>query len=270
MIELRQHKKDIDFSAYDYVFEDVKKFEDVLPFLLPKLEGEWNVLLVEPKLAQIRTYLDTTIVPSYIHLVITVEASQLSQLYLERPGLVEKEKTSWDIYMELLKSFQVPMDDKAMREIYKRKGPKEEDLRKALEELADYPAITISTVNKHFAPVHRVYANQVVRSFLCRDFKRAWRMLSILESELGTPIAFYAMRKNIRRIYEEKCKYLRNEDTREWIVSKVDGYTIILLYWWFEEATSPEQLYPILTMFERRQTPCSLSAKLDMSLPQST
>ena len=35
MIELRQHKKDMDFSSFDYVFEDVKKFEDVLPFLLP-------------------------------------------------------------------------------------------------------------------------------------------------------------------------------------------------------------------------------------------
>ena len=51
MIELRQHKKDMDFSSFDYVFEDVKKFEDVLPFLLPKLEGEWRILLVEPKLS---------------------------------------------------------------------------------------------------------------------------------------------------------------------------------------------------------------------------
>ena len=97
MIELRQHKKDMDFSSFAYVFEDVKKFEDVLPFLLPKLDGEWRILLVEPKLSYIRTYLDTSIIPSYLNLIITVEPNQLEHLYLERRQLVEKERTSWDI-----------------------------------------------------------------------------------------------------------------------------------------------------------------------------
>lgn len=82
MIELRQHKKDLSFSSYDYVFEDILKFEAVLPFLLPKLEGEWNIMLVEPKISYIRAYLDTSLIPSYIHLVITLDPSQLEQLYL--------------------------------------------------------------------------------------------------------------------------------------------------------------------------------------------
>ena len=68
----------MDFTPYDYVFEDVKKFEDVLPFLLPKLDGEWHILLVEPKPSYIRTYLDTSVIPSYIHLLITVEPTQLA------------------------------------------------------------------------------------------------------------------------------------------------------------------------------------------------
>ena len=156
MIELRQHKKDMDFSSFDYVFEDVKKFEDVLPFLLPKLEGEWRILLVEPKLSYIRTYLDTSIIPSYLNLIITVEPNQLEHLYLERPQLVEKERTSWDIYMDLIKEFPIPMDDKAMRELYYRTGPKEENLRAALDQLLDYPYITMREINRHFAPVNRV------------------------------------------------------------------------------------------------------------------
>ena len=147
MIELRQHRKDMDFSSYDYVFEDVRKFEDVLPFLLPKLEGEWNILLVEPKPSYIRTYLDTSVIPSYIHLLITVEPNQLEQLYLERPNLVEKERTNWDVYMDLIKEFPVPMDDKAMRELYYRAGPREESLRSALDELVDYSIITMREIN---------------------------------------------------------------------------------------------------------------------------
>ena len=98
------------------------------------------------------------------------------------------------------------MDDKAMRELYYRAGPKEESLRAALNELMDYPIITMREINKHFAPVTRVYANQVVRAFLLGSYKKAWAMLSMLERELGSTIAFYAMRKNIRRVFAEKCK----------------------------------------------------------------
>ena len=256
MIELRQHRKDMDFSSYDYVFEDVKKFEAVLPFLLPKLEGEWNILLVEPKPSYIRTYLDTSVVPSYIHLLITVEPNQLEQLYLERPQLVEKERTSWDVYMDLIKEFPVPMDDKAMRELYYRAGPKEEDLREALNVLLEYPIITMREINRHFAPVNRVYANQVMRAFLFGKYKQAWAMLSMLEREIGSTVAFYALRKNIRRLFAEKCKYLKNESIKDRTVERVDGYTITLMYWLFEDAKSPDQLYPILLMFERRQPPC--------------
>ena len=216
MIELRQHRKDMDFTPYDYVFEDVKKFD-----------------------------------PQYVN-----RAYLVSKTIPSRPHLVAKATTNWDVYLDLLKEFPVPMDDKAMRELYYRAGPKEESLRAALNELMDYPIITMREINKHFAPVTRVYANQVVRAFLLGSYKKAWAMLSMLERELGSTIAFYAMRKYIRRVFAEKCMDLQNESIKDSIVEKVDGYTIILLYWLFETAVRPEQLYPILHMFERRQTPC--------------
>ena len=215
MLEIKQHTKDLDFSAYDYVFEDVKSFEDVLPFLLPKLEGDWKVMLIEPKLTAIRAYLDTSIVPSYVALTITVDADQLSQLYLERPQLVKKEKTNWDKYLDLLKEFPVPMDDRSMRELYYRQGPKEENLKKALVILESYSVVTMREINRHFAPVNRVFANQVMRAFLLGRSKQAWRMLNLLEQEIGSTVAFYALRKSIRRVFADKCKYLKNEETKE-------------------------------------------------------
>lgn len=256
MVELRQHRKDMDFSIYDYVFEDVDKFEKVLPYLLPKLEGSWKLLLVEPKMEHIRCYLDTSVIPSYIDLLITVDANQLEQLYLERPNLVEKERTPWDIYMDLIKQFPVPMEDKALRELYFRVGPKETDLAAALVELEQYDYISMKVINKHFAPVQRVFASQVVRAFLLGRFRLGWTLLSKLETEIGSTVSFYAIRKYLRRLLKEKEQYLQNEDVKERIVEQVDGYTLILLYWLFETATSPNQLYPILQMFERRQTPC--------------
>lgn len=256
MIQIRKHSRDIDFNIYDYVIEDSDKFLSLLPFLTPKVEGDWHVIIIEPKLAFIRMCLDTEIIPEYLDLVITVEQSLLDQLYLERPNLVEKEKSNWDRYLDMLASFSSILANKTMYEIYRRCGPREDNLRAALDTLSQYPVITMREINKHFAPVTRVYAKQVVQAFLRKHYSSAWKMLGILEADIGSTVAFYAMRKSIRSVFQAKCKYLRNEETTEYIVESVDVYTIILLYWLFESATSPEQLYPILLMFERRQIPC--------------
>lgn len=256
MITLRQYSKDFDFSPYDYVFEDTQKFAATLPYLTTRLEGRWHLLLLTPKLPDVRTYLDVPLVPSHVDLVIALEPEQLEQVYLERPHLVEKAKSNWDVYLDLLKDFPVPMDKKAARELYYRVGPKEAELRGALRLLEDYNYISVKVINQHFAPTNRVFANQVVRAFLQRRFKYAWRLLASLEAELGTRVAFYAMRKNIRRVFQEKCKYMRNEETKDRVVEVVGGYDIITLYWLFETAQNPEQLYPILLLFERRLTPC--------------
>lgn len=256
MIQIRKHSRDVDFSIYDYVIEDFDQFLTLLPFLTPKVEGDWNIIIIEPKLAFVRMCLDTEIIPEYLSLVITMEKALLEQLYLERPALVDKEKTNWERYLDMLSGFESVLANKTMYEIYKRCGPREDTLRAALDLLSQYPVITMKEINKHFAPVTRVYAKQVVHAFLRKRFSSAWKMLSMLEADIGSTIAFYAMRKSIRAIFNAKCNYLRNEETKEYIVESVDVYTIILLYWLFESATSPEQLYPILLMFERRLIPC--------------
>jgi hypothetical protein len=266
MLEIKKSKKGVDFDTYDYVCEDVQKFYELLPFLLPKIEGRWSVMLIEPKLQDIRVFLDTSLLPSFIDLTITMEPSQLSQLYLERPNLVEKEKSNWDVYLDMISQWDVPIEVKAMRELYWRKGPKEQDLREAMDVLRGYMIVTMKEINKHFVRKNRTYANQVVKDFLLGNYPRAWKALTALEFEIGTTVAFYALRKSIRHICEEKSKYLQNQETREWVVEKVDGYTILLLFWLFEEATGPAQLYLIFSMFERRQTPCSLRVKNAMCL----
>lgn len=255
MVEVKQMRKDMNYGGYDTVYEDYKVFEEVLPFLKPKLEGSWNIMILEPPLEFVRTCLDTGWVPSYVNLVIAAEPSQLDQLYMERPKLADNEKTPWTTYLELVAKFPIPMEDKAMREIYWRCGPREDKLAAALEELLDCHYVNMQEVNKRFAPVNRVYANQVVRTFLIGKRSVAWKQLGLLESEVGARIAFYAMRKAVRRLFNSKAKWLRNETVKEYYIDKVRYDDLIFLYWLFEEATSPYQLYPILQQFERRCPP---------------
>lgn len=255
MVEVRQYRKDMTYTGYDSVYEDAKEFSEVLPYLMPRLEGEWHILVLEPKLDFVRSCLDTGLIPSYVSLTLAIEPSQLEQLYLERPKLMEQEKSPWQSYMELLAHFPNQMEDKAMRELYYRVGPSEDKLAEALEQLKSMPYVTVKEIDKRWAPVERVYASQVVRTFLTGKRSVAWTQVRILEGEIGMTVAFYAMRKAVRRLFNSKVKYLKNQPVKESYISKVSIYDITLLYWLFEEATDPNQLYPILYMFERRQQP---------------
>lgn len=253
MVEIVPYKRDMNFRGYDTVYEDYKVFEEVLPFLKPKLEGVWSILILEPKLEFVRTCLDTGIVPSYVNLVLAVEQSGLEQLYLEQPKLMKEEKTSWDMYQDLVARFTVPIDVKAMRELYYRVGPSTDKLAEALEELSDCVYVNVQEINKRWARSERVYASQVVRTFLIGRRSIAWKQLSILESDLGTRIAFFAIRKAVRKLFAAKSNYLQNVSVKEQFIDRVSVYDITLLYWLFEEATNHYQLFPIFQMFERRQ-----------------
>lgn len=255
MVEVRQYRKDMSYKGYDSVYEGSEDFEAVLPFMLPRIEGEWNILILEPKMDFVRVCLDAGIVPNYITLTLAVEPSQLEQLYMERPKLTEQDKSPWQIYLGLIAHFPNGMEDKAMRELYYRVGPSEDKLAEALEQLKDVQYVTVKEIDKRWTPVERVYASQVVRTFLTGKRSVAWTQLRILESEIGMTVAFYAMRKAVRRLFNSKAKYLRNQQVKERYISQVSIYDITRLYWLFEEATDPYQLYPILQMFERRQQP---------------
>lgn len=255
MVEVKQYRKDMNYQGYDKVYESSDEFETVLPFMGPRLEGAWNVLILEPSLQFVRNCLDTGYIPSYVQLTIAVEPAQLEQLYLERPKLADEEKTPWTAYMELVKKFPVPMDDKAMREIYYRCGPREDKLAEALDQLLDCTYVNMTEVNKRFAPQTRVYANQVVRTFLTGKRNVAWKQLSMLETEIGERMAFFSMRKAVRKLFKSKARWLRNETVKERYIDQVRYDDLIFLYWQFEAATSPYQLYPIMQMFERRCSP---------------
>lgn len=252
MVKVVPYKRDMNFRGYDEVYEDYKTFEEVLPFLKPKLDGDWNILVLEPKLELVRACLGNGVIPSYISLVLAVEQSQLEQLYLEQPKLQDEEQTPWQAYLALVAAFPVPMDVKAMRELYWRVGPNEDKLAEALDQLLECHYVNMTEINKRWAPVERVFASQVLRTFLTGRRDMAWKQLGILEANIGNRVAFYAVRKAVRHLFKAKSQYLQNQSVKEHYIDKVSVYDITLLYWLFEEATDPHQLYPIFLMFERR------------------
>jgi hypothetical protein len=254
-MKFRVLRKDTKLAKSDYVFDDTDKFALILPYLKPKLNGDWAVAIVEPPIDVVRNYIRADNIPPWLNVTVYMEKGALSQLFMEFSHLSTKEPSPWEKYIELIKEFDVPMEDKAMREIYYRAGPSTESLTEALELFRDLEFVRMPDVNKRLLPVRRVYARQVLIAFLQKD-KYAWKKYSQLENELGVAISFFAMRKYLRKLLNEKNAYLRNKPVTDKAVTSVDIYTIIHAYLLFETASSEKQLPSILSCIERRILPC--------------
>lgn len=259
MLKLTRMTKDVKIVNADYIFESVEKFEQVLRFLYPKISGDWYIALVEPKLHDVRRYLDTHIVPEYVILELLVEPAQLDQLMMERPKLAVQTKTSWEKYCDLIASMDILIEEKAISEIYRRVGTNTDALRETLESLKSKVStgtITVKHVRLYVQDNTRIYANQVVRAFLKND-RRAWDYFFIFERDLGENIAFYAIRKYLRKLLKQKNEFLMNNDFKDRAVEEIDAFSIIQMLTMFEEAMSSRQLIPILIDFsQRRKNKC--------------
>jgi hypothetical protein len=243
--------KDVRIGKADYIFEDMDKFDAILPYLKPKIVGEWHIALVDANVGRVKQYIKSDAIPKWLNVSVYLDKKLVEQLVLEFPGLEVRDLNPWERYINLIKEFNVPMEDKAMREIYYRAGPSTQNLAETLEEFRNLDFIRMSDVNKRLPPVKRVYAKNVLLSYL-RNKPYAWKLYCSLEEELGLKIAFYAMRKYMRKLFFEKTKYLLNKHVTDKAVLDVDVYRIIHAYYLFESAVAYKQLPAILSSIERR------------------
>lgn len=254
MLKISAISKDLKLANADYVFEKTDKFMRLLPYLYPKISGDWYIAILEPKPETVRTFLDTEVIPEYVTLELFMEQSQLENLMMERPSMQVEVKTAWQKYQDLIAGLDIVIDDKAVNEIYRRVGSNINSLEETLTMLSDKSGngtITIKDVRLYVQDNSHVYASQVVRAFLTGDVK-AWNLFSIYEKELGTEIAFYAMRKYIRKLLKDKNAYLLNEEYKDKNVERIDAFAIMRAYKLFEEAESYKQLVPILMLYQTK------------------
>lgn len=244
-------------NHYDYVLDKEDKFESLIPYLYPKLKGEWRIELVQPKIGYVRTLLDTNMVPEFVNLDIVIPKDILENLQAERPKLAIETKTVWELFKEYLANTNLYIEPKVDSMIYNRVNHTEAALTEAVDNLynkcKDKGSITLRDVKDNILEKQVFYANQVFKSFILLD-KNRWKMYNIFEQDLGIRMAFYTLRKYIGKLLNDKEAYLENKDYKDRNVKDIDAYSIAYAHKLFQEAHSYLQLPIILCMIEERQT----------------
>lgn len=228
MIKFLIYSRDTRILDTDYLFEDPAKFMALVPYLRPKIEGDWKIAIIEPPIKFVRQIADTEFVPEYVTLELYLEKNVAQQIMLEKPKLIVKQKTAYEKYMDLIADTKVLIDPKAAKELYRRVGTNKDkipDYLLELSEKAENGQVTVNMVRTHVVDERKVYASEVLLAFLARDRWR-WKKYNDLVEELGTRYAFYAIRKYAGKLLVDKNKYLRNEDTEIRGIDKIDAFRI--------------------------------------------
>lgn len=251
-------KKGLQFQGH-YTLEDGKTFFELLPYLYPRLEDEWKIVLVDISLKEARQIIDCDTIPDNVKVEIYINRDDLAQLELERPHIHVEEISLWDQYMQLFTGVSKIFDPKAVDEIYYRSGNNFEQLKKAFYDVlavAEGEKVTMQDVNKVLISDKRTYASDVVRAFLGQKTHRyRWMLYNNLVSTLGQDYAYYSIRKFIRNLLTNKNKYLLNNDIDsrfEKDVKSIDAFTIDHAYVVFSKYNTPALLPAAMVCLERR------------------
>lgn len=242
MIKYIVYTKDTRIYDCDYIIEKPEKLLDLVPYLNKKIEGEWKIALLLPPIKFARRLTDDNIVPKHVELLVYLERGVSEQLCAERPQLVVKQKTPYERFMDSIGEKQIPITPKAARELYYRVGTHKDKLDEYLVTLSEENEgreITQDIIRKQIPDERKVYASDVLLSFLVKDRNR-WKKYNALVLSLGQAYAFYSLRKYSNKLLHDKNRYLRNEDTEIRGIDKIDGFRISQAYILFNTCKSSE------------------------------
>lgn len=253
MITVLEKSRKIRLPKYDYFLDKFDKLDFYFQNLTPKFEGNWTIILNDPKLDVIDSLLAKAI-PDFIDCVIYVSNAKLNTIVLSYPSLTPKEVRVKDTLNDLIKDLHNTIDKAAVWAVYDVIGNNAEELEKAFTKLdseCTTGKITLRQIQKTYNYTKRYYASQVMLEFLTKSRYR-WQHFDKLLHELGDNYAYYALKKQIVQILKDKNSYLQNKDVKGRIVREVDAPFICYVYTLFMNNTNPKNLYSIMYQIDNR------------------
>lgn len=254
MIEFVLRKPKTKLPEVDYVLDNPEDILELVKVLTPKFEGNWSIILLDPKLVLVKDLVDADIIPNHIDCYVYVNTAKMEKLVLDYPKFAPTKKSVKESYKELISNLKHLMDTNAMYELYNIIGPNLSELQEALYKLdaeCEEGTITVKQIRKTFHQTKRVYASEVLRSFYARDRYR-WNKLNTLVKDLGDSYAYNALYKQATTLLNEKKKYLHNEAIKSRLVELVDAPLICYTYVLFSNSKSYHNLYSIMYAIDHR------------------
>ena len=259
------------YETGDYVLEKIKDLEKIVPYLFPKIEGRWKIVLIGMTVKENAMAYKELDIPEYVDVISYMPKDSAIKLITQFPELEYVKKSSKELYSEIIKQLPKTITPKAMKEVFRRFHGNAEKIAEIMPEIVEHSGdqhdITIADVDAVVPILDIVYAKDVLYSFLFHSnnliskrghylskckYGKPELLLQKLIQDLGRDYAYYAIRKQLRNLTKEKIKYMHNEEYKEKAVEYIDTYTLSELLFSFEYYGSAA-LEVLLYNIERRK-----------------
>ena len=252
MIEIHEYTKNMKLKDYDYLLETYSDFVDLKPVYLPKIKGEWKIVVVDPTIKDVNAILGEQNIPKFLNLSIYVAKAKLQDVLSNYPEYAQKPQTNYDAYKDFIATLKHPIVTKAMNYAYRAANGNLNELQEALTRIDNNytgDVISVKDIMSEFTYTKRIYTTQVVNEFLMRTRYRYSHYDTWL-NELGSQYAYNSMYKVVKSYVKDKHNYINGQDVKNKIIGKIDGIHISVLYSLFVNSTHYSQLESILKMYD--------------------
>lgn len=266
-----KYTKETTLPKADYIFEKISDFKKIAPYIKEKIEGEWLIILLKFNYKQIEEVISMDI-PECANLHFYVTEDIKDKLSLKYPDAVEKDRSKFDIYLDYIDSINLSTDDKVIRELYTRNRGNLEEIKICVNRLKElekeHGFIDMSILDKVIEKDEVVYAKDVIYTYLLSNntdvpkrgsilsryrYRNKHTMRDKLLDNISEEVAFYAIRKVLKSLYDEKINYLNAKECKELEVCKVLDYYTIAHAWLTFKMSKPSQFEICLLEIERRE-----------------
>lgn len=254
MIRLVQYKKKMAIQPNDYFIEKMKDIVYLAEILTPKFSGTYTIVFFDPSIVECKKLLDENILPEFIECYLYLNKAKLDKLLLDYPKLSPKQKSTWEVYQEMIGGMTNIISETAAKMLYKAIGANEVALEEALTKLdkeCKTGVILPKDVQKNYLYTPRVYAADVLSAFMTHQ-KNRWQLFEKYHADCGDAVAYYALKKQVKAALADKVAYLNNEDVKRKNIRIIDAPYFCYAYAIFANSNSPADLGSLMIALERR------------------
>ena len=213
MYYLYKKTKSSQLPKFNY---DFKKFEDfyaIAHLLEMPVVGTHYVRIQSDSYKDIINFLKVS--DSYQTIVIYIEVNEvlLNYILLQKPGLsLLESKSNFEVFKELVSKYNILFKPNSIKTMYFSIGHSYAEMDEALQlvkqQFPDIQEIGDNEISQLFVVDNLIYPRNVLIAYLRMTRGRKTQLEKCI-NYFGNDMVLYAMRKNIRKLLDEKIKYLK-------------------------------------------------------------
>lgn len=205
-------KEDRQAVEYDYLLSSLSELEDIMKIIYKPILGVYHVGLQFTEMSDIKFLLNNKARYNHLDIHLLLTESLYKKVSLAMPNAVSVEKSSiYDYLKEGISTRNLLINKKVVSLLYNSVGKSYEEIDDILDTLhaqfGPFMQISAKDLSKYLVINTIVYPRTVLISYINLSRWRSTQLTKCL-SDISPDIVTAAMIKNVKKLHEQKSKYL--------------------------------------------------------------